>query len=80
MVSGYEVQFHMVDDVAISNDRPMIHKDQFRPFGSLITIDKARESLEPASFCIRNEFPSPKLAIIRSDLLQGALKKGSSFL
>ena len=77
--SGYEIQFHMMDNATISNNRPMIHENQFKPFGSLVTIDEARESFEPVSFFIRSEILSPKLAINRGDLLQGALKKGSSY-
>ena len=69
----------MVDDVMITNNRPMIHEDQFKPFGTLVTIDEARESPEPVSFRVNSEILNSKLSINRSDLLQGALKKGSSY-
>lgn len=78
------MQFHLVDDIPLDdNDDPMIDDESCRPFRSVPTIIEAEKSLVPTSFAVRTLFhvPLPREVVIDGkDLLQGALKRGSSYV
>ena len=79
--SGYEVQFHLLDNIPMGdNDLPLIPEEKYKPF-KLPSIQEAEKSSSPTSFGLRTQFhsPLPREITINGNLLHGALKRSSSY-
>lgn len=79
--SGYEVQFHIVDQ-----NTPHLHgnlllpKELTRPHGLLASLEDARAVEHAVPFTIRYKNHSfPENITISSNLLQGALRSGITY-
>lgn len=80
--SGYEVQFHVTNEIAVeSYSYLIIQEDHYRPYGPVGTIKDAQESMTPFSFSIRYHSVGdlPKQLYIDRHLLGGALKMGTTY-
>lgn len=73
--SGYEVQFHIIDDdTAHVHGQPYFPHELTKPKGLLTNIDTAQSSKHPLPFCIAFRNGSlPSHITISDNLLQGAI-------
>ena len=77
--SGYEVQFHMVDEkTPYADGLPRILPKFLKSSGPLTSLEKALENPKPVSFYIPYEI-IPENITIGDELLGGALKNGVKY-
>ena len=79
--SGYEVQFHILDDhTAHVHGQPDLPPELTQPKGLLSSMDTARSSKHPLPFCtaFRNS-TLPTLMLISDNLLQGAIRTDTTY-
>ena len=79
--SGYEVQFHVVDEETVYMDGvPDISGQLVTPNGPIATMEGSQMSPDPLSFRMTytsNELP--KQVKVGDDIQEGALKNGASY-
>ena len=64
------------------NDAPSLHERIYIPFGTIPLAENIGHSNEPLSFCFRFDDKNiiPKYIVINETLLNGKLRKGSSYI
>lgn len=80
--SGYEVQFHILDDhTSHVHGRPDLPWELTQPKGLLASVEAARSSTHPIPFCMvfKNE-SLPSSIRVSDSFLQGALRSGPTYL